>query len=136
MRTVPKPRHCGECDPRTRQIEDSEGRPSRCPRCHPLTAPPPQAPVSGPEADDQLWMARARQIIRQLASEGQPFAAEDVAARGIGNPPNPNWWGMAFQAARRAGDITEVAIGTSPVASRRGGTRRLWIGDTARRAYA
>lgn len=29
---------CGECDERTRMREDGDGRPSRCPDCHPLGA--------------------------------------------------------------------------------------------------
>jgi len=33
----PRPPWCGECDERTRQTE-TDGRPARCPRCHPLTA--------------------------------------------------------------------------------------------------
>ena len=37
----PWPAHCGECDPRTRLIETTgpttDGRASRCPRCHPST---------------------------------------------------------------------------------------------------
>lgn len=31
-----RPDHCGRCDPRTRQVELQDGRPARCPRCHPL----------------------------------------------------------------------------------------------------
>jgi hypothetical protein len=32
----PKPPWCGTCDERTRLTEDDEGRPKRCPDCHPL----------------------------------------------------------------------------------------------------
>lgn len=34
--TVRLPEWCGECDSRTRQVELDDGRPARCPRCHPL----------------------------------------------------------------------------------------------------
>lgn len=34
----PRPPHCGQCDPDTRQVElDEHGRSARCPRCHPET---------------------------------------------------------------------------------------------------
>lgn len=135
MKTVPKPPHCGVCDPNTRQREDDEGRPSRCPACHPLLVQPPepQAPISGPETADTLWMGACRQIIRQLAAEGRPFAAEDVAARGLGEPSNPNHWGLAFQGARRAREIAPHDITISPRGSRRGGTRRVWVGAAYQR---
>jgi hypothetical protein len=35
----PRPTWCGDCDPTTRHRETDDGRPFRCPRCHPLTAP-------------------------------------------------------------------------------------------------
>jgi hypothetical protein len=35
-----KPPWCGECDERTRMLEDDQGRPSHCPACHPLEAAP------------------------------------------------------------------------------------------------
>jgi hypothetical protein len=35
-RPEPRPDWCGECDERTRQIEDPDGRARRCPACHPL----------------------------------------------------------------------------------------------------
>ena len=31
-----KPPWCGKCEERTRQLENAEGLPYRCPRCHPL----------------------------------------------------------------------------------------------------
>ena len=31
-----RPEWCGVCDERTRQREDAQGRPYRCPECHPL----------------------------------------------------------------------------------------------------
>jgi len=34
--TVRLPEWCGDCDSRTRQVELDDGRPARCPRCHPL----------------------------------------------------------------------------------------------------
>lgn len=34
--SVPKPEWCGHCAETTRQVEDDQGVPSRCPRCHPL----------------------------------------------------------------------------------------------------
>lgn len=38
------PRHCGRCDPRTRQIDLSQDKDgslmARCSRCHPLSAEP------------------------------------------------------------------------------------------------
>jgi hypothetical protein len=40
--TAPHPRWCGQCDERTRLREDQlrDGRPYRCPGCHPLTTAP------------------------------------------------------------------------------------------------
>ncbi|MQA87265.1 MAG: hypothetical protein GEV03_22215 [Streptosporangiales bacterium] len=34
----PRPPWCGHCHPDTRHIENRDGRPARCPACHPLTA--------------------------------------------------------------------------------------------------
>jgi hypothetical protein len=34
----PRPPWCGQCHESTRMLEDDEGRPYRCPDCHPLTA--------------------------------------------------------------------------------------------------
>lgn len=41
-RLVPRPRPpwCGQCDQGTRQRELEDGRPARCPRCHPLVVDP------------------------------------------------------------------------------------------------
>lgn len=33
---APRPKWCGVCDERTRHREDAQGRPYRCPECHPL----------------------------------------------------------------------------------------------------
>ncbi|MEE6295707.1 hypothetical protein [Georgenia wangjunii] len=33
-----RPAWCGTCDEQTRQFEDDDGRPARCPACHPLAA--------------------------------------------------------------------------------------------------
>ncbi len=33
-----KPPWCGKCDEHTRQTEDDQGRPARCPDCHPLVS--------------------------------------------------------------------------------------------------
>lgn len=44
-----KPPWCGHCDETTRQIEQPDGRVSRCPDCHQLTATRPGVR----EAEDQ-----------------------------------------------------------------------------------
>lgn len=33
---TPAPPHCGRCDPATRLIDSDDGRPYRCPDCHPI----------------------------------------------------------------------------------------------------
>jgi hypothetical protein len=38
----PRPVHCGNCDPDTRLTELPDGRPTRCPECHPLVVPADQ----------------------------------------------------------------------------------------------
>ncbi len=39
-RQAPRPPWCGNCDERTRQVTGADGRPARCPACHPLRAVP------------------------------------------------------------------------------------------------
>lgn len=90
--------------------------------------PPNDVNLTGPMAlpdDKHVWLTDAADAIKRLAHTGRQFTADDVR-KIIGSPEHPNWWGIAFAAAKRQKVIQPVAFGTARAKSRNGGSLKVW----------
>jgi hypothetical protein len=71
--------HCGQCD-RTRHVEGTDGRITRCPNCHPLQGDPmPQARRPGeraPSTRTPRWSDAAADARRKLENRHTDPPAE------------------------------------------------------------
>lgn len=71
------------------------------------------------------WFEDARFMIQRLAASNDFITADDL--RKVMRPaPQPNWTGLAFTAAHRAGDIEWVRYVRSNNKTRRGGSVSEW----------
>lgn len=81
------------------------------------------------EDDKHRWLIDADHAISALAVRyhrtGQTFTADNVR-ESIGAPDHPNWWGVAFAAAKQRGLIEAVAFGAARAKSRNGGSLKIW----------
>lgn len=73
------------------------------------------------------WMDRARGVIRQLASTGDEFTAEDLK-RHVPNPPHLNCIGTAFKLASEAGIIERCGWSVSTGKAAHGRHVMRWKG--------
>ena len=95
-------------------------------------APANDVNATGPMALEDAkaaWLTDAEHAISALAVRyhrtGRTFTADDVRAT-IGAPDHPNWWGVAFAAAKQRGDIEAVAFSAARAKSRNGGSLKIW----------
>lgn len=75
--------------------------------------------------EDNDWQADAVATIIGLAHSQDVVTADDLH-RELRRPPVPNWTGIAFTAAKRAGHIEAVGYQTSNTPSRKHGVLRQW----------
>jgi hypothetical protein len=81
------------------------------------------------EAENPAWKAKADAAIRELASSGREFTAEDLRAL-VGDPLRPNSMGSAFQRAARAGLVKYIRHQKSNRPSLQSCAIRVWVGVT------
>jgi hypothetical protein len=91
------PTWCGTCDEATRHVDDLDGRPHRCPSCHPETRLP--APTSRRQAEVDAWYQRS--MTRAIARDAGLEAEKDTA-----QPPPPVY--RAVEPADVASHVRDV----------------------------
>ena len=75
--------------------------------------------------EDNDWLGDAVATIHSL-SMGQEFVTADDLRRELRPPAHPNWPGIAFGMARKAGYIEAVNTTTSKAKSRNHGSLKVW----------
>jgi len=76
------------------------------------------------------WKRDASQALAMLASNGEPFSADDIRER-VGNPPHHfNAMGAVFRVASIQGLIRRVGYEQSTRSSRHASFRSMWIGTS------
>jgi hypothetical protein len=80
-----RPDWCGTCDEATRHVDDLDGRPRRCPGCHPGTRLP--APISRRQAEIDAWYQRS--MARAMAYDAGVEAGIPTAQLSAAQPPRP-----------------------------------------------
>lgn len=76
----------------------------------------------------ESWRSSTQLLIAQLASNGQPFTAEDVREI-VGDPPNHhNAMGAQFIGAAKAGLIEKVGYTQPTRSSRHASVMAVWRG--------
>ena len=77
------------------------------------------------ETDRATWLEDAVATIHALSTT-QEFVTADDLRKELGAAPHPNWPGIAFTQAKRAGYIEAVNYQTSTARSRKHGSLRTW----------
>lgn len=99
----------------------------------------PQLPLEGPGDASHVetsipdltfdeWRDAAEVPLSKLAASGRAFTAYDLTLAGALAPKHPNWWGLLFGIAHRAGIIVPVGYTASGRRSRAGGACHVWVG--------
>lgn len=80
-----------------------------------------------PALVSEVWKAKAREAVAQMAKEGWTFSADDLVDR-VGLPPVPAMLGGVFLAASRRHLIQPVGWVTASRPSAHGRPQRTWTG--------